>query len=147
MAWLDLEEGILEEFSEYSARYYLADAFASKFGVHISNAGLNEERRTSGECVDCGKFTGGRARCKTCSKLSDGEVRAYRERKKLIGKCRQCSRYVAPGKTQCAECLSKANTQASSYYEKNKAHVLEKAKEKRKLIAERKKLTRAGSVQ
>lgn len=132
MSWIDLHEGILEEFAERQGLHNLADSFASGFGTTISSVGLYEERKFAGECVDCGtlKSSGG-VRCKSCKIKSQKNVDTRRSRNVKPGACRQCGRALDTDKLQCSPCLSKALTQAKSYYEANKDRVLAKAKEKR----------------
>lgn len=132
MSWIDLHEGILEEFAERQGLHSLADSFASGFGTTISNVGLYEERKNAGECVDCGKHIDGeRVRCESCKIKNQKTVDTCRARNVKPGACRQCGRTLDADKRQCAKCLVKANTQAKSYYEANKDRVLAKAKEKR----------------
>ena len=132
MSWIDLHEGILEEFSERQGLHSLADSFASGFGTTISNVGLYEERKNAGECVDCGKHIDGeRVRCESCKIKNQQTVDPNRKRNVKPGTCRQCSKPLDTDKRQCSGCLAKALVQAKSYYEANKDRVLAKAKEKR----------------
>ena len=132
MSWIDLHEGILEEFSERQGLHALSDSFASGFGTTISNAGLYEERKNAGECVDCGTHVDGEhVRCKACKIKNQQTVDTRRKKNVKPGTCRQCSKPLDTDKLQCSGCLAKALAQAKSYYEANKDRVLAKAKEKR----------------
>jgi hypothetical protein len=145
MAWLDLGREILEEFSECQGLHILADALKNRIGTTETNAGLYRERKNDGECVDCGGVPiAGHVRCKVCKIKNKRGDTGKKEVK--AGVCRRCRGDAAPGEQQCEACRAKSLAEATSYYKANKTRVLEKAKEKRRQIAEQKKLTHAGSV-
>lgn len=122
MAFVDLDEGILELFGEaqgstsYETRRAAMAEFNGRRGfcVKLLDSVRYAARKQRGECPRCRKpVVGKNAHCKRCvAAISASTMRAYRQNA-AAGRCVKCG--LACTKRYCGDCFAKLKTYQEKY--------------------------------
>lgn len=90
--------------------------------VSDSKKTLLQRRRDAGDCLQCGKPAGGKARCRECSEKAKESRKRTQQKKKDAGLCQNsgCSNKTMPDRTVCETCSKKASDSALRRYYRNK---------------------------
>jgi len=126
MSWVDLEEGILEEFTAQSRDYYAPLAysdFASAYrvcdGPVIAKARLTD-RYERGLCRSCSHDRQpNKIRCRRCETYHSKWKSAHYRTMLANGFCR-CGNYLAPKGKRCIECQEDDRANHNAQYRKRK---------------------------